>query len=188
MQSLNVGQCMNMWMKALMALSVCLSAAATPAMAAPPATKSGSTEAIVIRRLSFIKIDDLNFGRIIPSNTAGTVVLAPTGTRTANNGIVLVSNTHQPARFGGRGRNNQDVAISVSSNSILLNGPGASMRVRDFVIGSNPTVILGTAPLRFSIVSPTGVFTFPVGGTLEVGANQAPGVYSGTWNITLDYL
>ena len=173
--------------KSTIMLCVCLSVAATPAIAAPPVTKTGTTEAVIIRRLSFIKIDDLNFGRIIPSNIAGTVVLAPTGTRTSNNGIVLVSNTHQPARFAGQGSNGQAVTISISSNTILINGPGAAMRVRNFVIGSNPTVALGTTPLRFTIASTTGVFAFPVGGTLEVGANQAPGKYTGNWNITLNY-
>jgi Domain of unknown function (DUF4402) len=174
--------------KIIATMCVCLSWAASPAFAAPPAAKTGAAEAIVLRPLSFIKIDDLNFGRIFPSNTAGTVTLSPTGTRTTNNGIVLIGVTHEPARFGGQGAVNQQVAISISSSTILINGPGASMRVRNFVIGSTPTAVLGTTPRRFTISNPAGTFAFPVGATLEVGANQAPGQYTGNWNITLNYM
>lgn len=181
------GDLMKKFTSAMYGLCACACFAAMPAMAAP-AVSPGSTEAIIIRPLSFINVDDLNFGRIVPSATAGTVVLAPTGTRTANNGIVLVSNTHQPARFAGQGTANQQVAISISASTILINGPGASMVVRNFTIGSTPTAILGTTPQRFTIGSATGIFAFPVGATLDVGANQSPGVYTGTWDITLNYL
>jgi hypothetical protein len=150
-------------------------------------TAPAQTEASIIRPLSFIKTDDLKFGKILPSGVAGTVVLAPAGTRTADNGIVLVGNDQQPARFAGQGRFNQAVTISLSSSTILINGPGASMLVRNFTIGSTPSVILGTTPLRFRIGNSQGIFAFPVGATLDVGANQTPGTYTGNWNITLNY-
>jgi hypothetical protein len=177
---------MNKPLFLLKMLCACLSLAASPAFA-DTLVKTGNAEALIVQRLSFVKDDDLNFGRIFPSTTAGTVVLAPDGTRTADNGIILAGSTHLPARFAGRGRRNQFVTVSLSTSSILINGPGASMTVRDFVIGSNPTVVLGTAPLRFRIASTSGIFAFPVGATLDVGANQAAGKYTGNWNITLDY-
>jgi len=62
------------------------------------------------------------------------------------------------------------------------------MRARTFEIGSTPTAILSTSPTRFRITSPLGNYNFPVGATLEVGANQAPGNYSGTFTVTLNYL
>jgi Domain of unknown function (DUF4402) len=61
------------------------------------------------------------------------------------------------------------------------------MRVHTFVMGSTPTAVLTTTPRRFRINSATGVFAFPVGATLDVAANQAPGKYTGTWSITLNY-
>jgi hypothetical protein len=82
---------------------------------------------------------------------------------------------------------NQRVQVSLGSNSIFIYGPGARMRVRTFVIGSTPTAVLTTTPTVFRIAGPTGAFRFPVGATLEVGANQVPGTYSGTWTITLNY-
>jgi hypothetical protein len=163
-------------------------ASAAPALA-QSASDNAQTEAIILRPLSFFLVDDLHFGDIIPNPAAaGTVRLQPNGTRTATGGVVLVGNSHQPARFAGLGRFNQQVAISLQSNTIWINGPGPRMRVRTFEIGSTPTAILSTSPLRFRISSPTGAFNFPVGAILEVGANQPPGDYAGTFTITLNYL
>jgi Domain of unknown function (DUF4402) len=158
--------------------------ASTPVMAA---TAPANADIAVVQPLSFFKVDDLDFGKIIPANVAGQVTVAPTGVRSSTNGVVLVGNTQQPASFAGDGTVNQRVDISLGSNTINLTGPGAPMQVNTFVIGSTPTAVLTTTPLRFRITSATGIFQFPVGATLNVGANQAPGVYNGTWSITLQY-
>lgn len=160
--------------------------AASPALAQGSA--QGEVEAIVLRPLSFFKVNDLDFGSIIASGTSGTVRLAPDGTRTRTGGVTLSGNGGEPARFAGLGTPNRQVNISLGSNMIWITGPGVRMRVRDFEIGSTPTAILSTTPTRFSIASTLGNYNFPVGGTLEVGANQTPGDYSGTFTITLNYL
>ncbi len=161
-----------------------------PAISAPAlaqATSQGKAEAILLRPLSFFKVNDLDFGDIIASGTAGTVRLYPDGTRTASGGATLGGNAGAPSRFAGLGSPNQNVAISVTANTIFINGPGQPMRVRNFDIGSTPTVILSTTPLRFRIATSLGNFNFPVGATLDVNANQAPGDYSGTFTIILNY-
>lgn len=162
------------------------SLAASPALA-QNATQ-GDAEVIVLRPLSFFKVNDLDFGSIIASGTAGTVRLQPDGTRTRTGGATLAGNDGEPARFAGLGTPNRQVNISLGSNTIWITGPGTRMRVRDFEIGSTPTAILSTTPTRFTISSALGNYNFPVGATLEVGANQAPGDYSGTFTITLNYL
>lgn len=162
------------------------SAAASPALAQTGA--QGQAEAIVLRPLSFFKVGDLDFGDIIASNAAGTVTVNPDGSRSRTGGVTLAGGGGEPARFAGLGSFNRQVNISLGSNNIWVTGPGTRMRVRDFEIGSTPTAILSTAPTRFRITSPLGDYNFPVGGTLEVGANQTPGDYSGTFTITLNYL
>lgn len=165
-------------------------AVVTVACASNPAfadTKTGNAEITVVRPLSFVIDDNLDFGSLIPGTTAGTVTMTPTGTRTATNGIVLVGGGHSPATFSGQGTFNQRVDISLGANSIFITGPGAPMRVRTFVVGSTPTAVLTTTPTRFRIAATNGIFTFPLGATLEVGANQAPGKYTGNWSITLNY-
>ena len=159
--------------------------AANPAFAD---TEQANSEAVIIRPLSFISYEDLKFGKIVPATTAGTVTVATDGTRTTNNpNIILVGNDEQNARFTGQGTFNQRVDVSLGANSIFITGPGAPMRVRTFTIGSTPSVVLTTTPRRFRIASTSGIFAFTIGATLEVGANQAPGQYSGNWDITLEY-
>jgi Domain of unknown function (DUF4402) len=171
--------------KAIMLSAAILSSgAATPAFAG---TKQGQSTVAIVRPLSFFITDQLDFGKIFAGTTAGTVILAPTGVRTKTGGVTLVGNTQQVAVFAGQGSNNQNVDISMGANTINLTGPGAPMQVRTWVIGSTPTAILTTAPLRFRINSATGIFAFPLGATLAVGANQTPGTYTGTYSVTLQY-
>ncbi len=178
-------------LKRLLVSAAVLSAAAISGAAhagpATAATKQGTARAEVLTPLSFIKIDDLNFGKIIPKAVAGTVTVSPANVRTSTNGIILVGNTQTPALFAGDGSSGQLVDISLGANTINVTGPGAPMQVNTFVIGSTPTAILSPTPLRFRIGSATGIFAFPVGATLNVGANQATGTYTGTWSITLQY-
>ncbi len=165
-----------------------IAASACMAMPAHADTKLGDAEITIVRPLSFVIDDGLDFGNVIRGTTAGSVTVAPSGARTSTGGVTLANGGgHKPASFAGMGVNNQRVDVSLGANSILLTGPGASMLVHTFVIGSTPTAILTTAPTRFRINSPTGIFAFPVGATLDVAANQAPGKYTGTWSITLNY-
>lgn len=151
-------------------------------------TEIATAEITIVRPLSFVIDDNLDFGNVIRGTTAGTVTVAPDGTRTRTGGAILANGGgHKPASFAGRGTNNQRVDVSLGANSIFITGPGVPMRVHTFVLGSTPTAVLTTTPQRFRINSATGVFAFPVGATLDVGANQAPGKYTGTWNITLNY-
>jgi hypothetical protein len=170
-----------------LATAMLASAAAMVARPAYAEVERGNAEITVVRPLSFVIDDNLQFGSLIPSNVAGTVTMAPTGVRTATNGIVIVGGGSKPASFAGMGTFNQRVDISLGANSIFITGPGTRMRVRNFVIGSTPTAVLTSTPLRFRIAAANGVFGFPIGATLEVGARQAPGTYTGTWSITLNY-
>lgn len=170
-----------------------LSAVAIAAVFGAPAharTVTIPTQTAVVTPGSFIKIDDLDFGTIISGGTTGTVVVAPTGARTRTGGATLVGNDHHPAEFAGRrpGNGNNPVRISVGSNTIQLTGPGAPMTVRLFRGNTNQNIAFTTNPRNYQIQGQTNAgFTLFVGATLDVGANQTPGTYTGTWTITLDY-
>ena len=72
----------------------------------------------------------------------------------------------------------------------ITNPGGATMQVRNFTFtGGLGMQDLGSsgANHRFQVNSPTGDFTVYAGATLEVGANQAPGIYTGTFSIHLQY-
>ncbi len=170
----------------MLALGLTGALAATPALA----QASAPSEAIVVTPLSFFQVDDLEFGAVVAGATAGTVVVPPFGARTRTGGATLAGTFFQPMTFAGRGAFNQNVQISLSSNSIpiRLNGVGPQQMIVDtFIIGSTPTAQLTTNPRVFRITQANGIFNFPVGATLRVGANQAPGLYSGTITMTLNY-
>ena len=159
------------------------------AYANPPIVAAGSSKAIVVRPLTLVKVDDLNFGSIIPSAAAGTVVLSPTNQRTATGGVRLASSTTSPASYAGQGVINGGVQLSVGSASGTMTRVGGTetMAFDTFVIGSTPTTNLATTPLSFRIGSATGLFKFPIGATLRVGANQVPGSYLGQYSVIIVY-
>jgi Domain of unknown function (DUF4402) len=164
-----------------------LGALATPAFAAPG---NASGKVVIVSSLSFLSVEELEFGNILPSVAAGTVVVSPANVRTRTGGVTLVGGLVQPARFAGRGSFNQIVQISLGAPNFTLtrSGGGGTMQLDTIVIGSTPTAVLTPVPRTFRIASPTGIFNFPIGGTLRVKANQAPGDYSGTITLTLNYL
>ena len=169
------------------AIAACATVALVVASPASAKQSVADAQIAIVRPLEFIKVENLDFGKVIRASTAGTVTVAPDGTRTKTGNVILIGTGFQPARFAGMGTNNQRVDITLGTASIFVTGPGAPMRVHTFVMGSTPTAILTTTPQRFRINSATGIFNFPVGATLDVGANQTPGTYNGTWTITLNY-
>jgi Domain of unknown function (DUF4402) len=167
---------------ALAALNVAIGAASPHATA-----KTSPARAVVVKPLSFVKIDNLDFGQIIPSNGQSLVTLSPSSLRTKTGNIVLVGSKHKAAAFAGFGTQNQTITISIGANQIFITGPGAQMRVDQWRIGSTPATALTSNPQAFFIGSTTGAFQFTVGARLRVNSNQAPGNYTGNWIINLNY-
>jgi hypothetical protein len=173
-------------MAAKFGLGLAMAAAMIP-LSAQAETMSGDAQIAVLTPLSFIQVENMEFGRIIPSTTAGTVTLSPNNVRTATGGIVLVGNDHQPGRFAGMGTFLQRVRVRITPNNITLTGPGPSMIVNNVTIDPQGTLLqIGGGP-NYRILPLNGIFWFNVGGRLNVGANQPAGYYSGTFNATLDY-
>jgi len=170
---------------ALLASAVATTVSA-PASAGVNAT--APSQAVIVRPLSFFKVQDLLFGSIVRGATAGTVTIVPDGTRTSTGGVTLVGTGYQPARFAGDGDPGQTVRIRMNTPTITITGPGAPMTVDTFTIGSTPTnTVLGAGWDNFTLGGAGGVFNFPLGARLQVAANQAPGTYSGTFSIELQY-
>jgi hypothetical protein len=163
--------------------AACVFACTAPAMAG---SASGTGNVALVTPLSLIQVTNLDFGRLIPGATGGRVTLTPAGVFSTTGSIIPVGNTHHVAVFAGQGTTNQRVQINIT-NSIFLTGPGANMLLDNLDFGADPSINrLGNSP-NFRIVPATGIFTFPVGGRLTVGANQAGGVYTGTYVVTANY-
>ncbi len=154
-------------------------------------TSSVDTSVGLIEPLTITKLSDLNFGDLVVT-TGGTVVLTPTVTATCTTtGGVIHAAECEPATFGGSGVTGERVRVRRPiGNTITLTGPGADMTVTNITINGDPTLIpTNSNPNweRFLIGDPSGTFIFRVGGTLNVNPNQLPGVYTGTFDIRLDY-
>jgi spore coat protein U-like protein len=169
--------------------------AAAPASAKEVATGSGTSSAVVVEPLSLIKVQDLSFGKIVPRPTAGTVTVNADTGACAITGVIMQVGTCRTAQFTGMGRRNMTVRFALP-NTVTLTSPGGATMIADtLTIGSAPDVTYlggngngnGNGNRRYRINPPSGIFTFRVGARLNVGANQAPGIYTGTFNVTVQY-
>lgn len=184
------GRTVNLARALCAALAALLCLAAFPAAAQNIATTSGSAQVVVIRPLTMVKARDLSFGKILPGTAAGTVtVAAATGTCTAS-AAVQSFGTCRSAEFVGMGQ--QGAWIRLQANGTTqLTGPGAPMTLSNLTIDASPdlspTILQAVGIPIYRINPASGIFDFRVGGRLQVNANQAPGIYTGMFNVTYDY-
>lgn len=163
----------------LVAPALALAAVAAPAAAQVTTVSDGN--AIILNALSVTNVDELEFGEIIAGPTAGTVTINPsTNARTTTGGAIAAGSSHHRATFYAAGVINRIfIVLMPTGSTTLTNGTGQTMTVNNWTRS-------GTAgPLN---LGPTGVAVIYVGGRLNVGANQAPGVYTGTFDLTVIYV
>ena len=156
--------------------------AASPAQAAPVAASPQSeSRALILRALSFVSVDDLDFGTVVSSSVAGTVTInASTGVRSIVGGV-----TGMPAApggkgyFAGAGSPGQQVIISMTPATQLTDA------LTGFTI---PVVAMGLdGGTTRTINATTLTFFVGVGGTILLAANQPDGDYESDFDITADY-
>lgn len=158
-------------------------AACLLAVAAAPATAAiapARARATLIEPLSLINTAPLSFGDISSGATAGTVVVSPTGLRTVTGGVTALGGTVNAAGFAGAASGRNVVIIRSPEVPVTLTriGGGATMQISAFTIEGG----------RLRLFTSRQAFDFRIGGTLQVSAAQAEGVYEGTFEVTIDYL
>ncbi|HEY0447354.1 MAG TPA: DUF4402 domain-containing protein [Allosphingosinicella sp.] len=141
---------------------------------AQAATASATARARVLRALTLANNNrPLEFGAVVATGSAGNVVISAAGTRTCDT-TISCSGTVSAAQFDLTGTASEVVVIDAAASVTLTSGTNSM-----------------TASLQESAatvtLSGTGTGAFSVGGTLAVAANQAEGVYTGTFNVTADY-
>ena len=161
-------------------MAAALAAAAAPAGAQVFPDQQADGEALILVPLSLVKIDDLDFGTVITSALSGTVSInAATGARTVAGGITgLASDQGFRARFAGAGSPNQQVIVVVTQPAALQNANGDQLTVMALTLEGSPIKTIDPV---------TRAFSFGVGGIILVGANQAEGDYSATFDVTAIY-
>jgi len=152
----------------------------SPATATPvAAAKDAGGAATILKSLSLLKISDLEFGEIVVAG-AGTAVINPvSGAITTTGPLTLIGTAAHPATFKATGSRNSVVNIRLPNAAVTLTrvGGGGTMTVSNWTLDGNNNRKI---PLN-------SAFNFNVGGTLNVGAGQPDGTYTGTFTITVQY-
>ena len=147
------------------------------------ATATAAASATIITPITITKTADMNFGNVaVSAATAGTVVLAPAGTRTTGGagGVTLPSTTGTvaAASFTVSGQASYTYAITLPTSATITSS-GNTMTVNGFT----------STPSATGTLSSGGTQTLTVGATLNVAAAQAVGTYtnSSAVPVTVNY-
>ncbi|MBE1528282.1 hypothetical protein GGC65_002738 [Sphingopyxis sp. OAS728] len=154
-------------------LGAAIAALAMNASAAQAASATGTAKAKILRQITLTNTSDLQYATIISGATAATVAVSTGGTRTCAAALTCTG-TATAANFNVAGTEGAVVVVGGDSSVTLTGSLGGTMA--STLTYSAPTITLGA----------TGG-SFQVGGTLSVGANQASGDYTGTFNVTANY-
>ena len=123
-------------------------------------------------------VQNLSFGSFVAGN-GGSVTVSTTGNRSAGGVVLIPSSQGTAAQFTVSGDLNATYTIQLPVNDVVsLTGPGNGMFVNTFT--STPSGAGGN-------LGAGGSQALSVGGTLNVGSDQAPGSYSSTFSVTVSY-
>jgi hypothetical protein len=169
-------------MKAIKFFAVAILFSGVSVISSAQVTATATASSTIVTPIGITKTVDMNFGNVaINSTTAGTVVLAPAGTRTFTGGVTLpaTAGTVAAAEFNVTGANNYTFSITLPSTSHEIKSGSNTMSVTGFTSTPTPT---GT-------LSATGSATVKVGATLNVSAGQAAGTYTSVtpFEVTVNY-
>ena len=176
--------------------AACLLLAGTwlaPAAVQAQVSATNTARTVLVDNLSVVKSRDMDFGDIVVATGAGTIVMNPTASPTCTvAGGIIRTGACQPAEFVGAGRLNRLVRVRIpaSARMTVTNATGATMRIDNMAVISSPDTLLireNSRTYRLLVLSLSGAFQFRVGGRLNVGAAQAPGIYTGTFDIDVQY-
>lgn len=159
-----------------------LAATAAPASAAPGETAkvTGQAQVRIAAPARVYLIEDLRFGAIIQPAAAGTVTIAPNSSITSTIDVSSFPYSRGAARFLVTGDPNRRFLFQLPNSMVVTSGT-AFMVVDRFRTNTVPPGL--TARLNAA-----GEYVMDVGARLNVGANQQPGQYSGTFDLTVVYL
>jgi len=120
-------------------------------------------------------IRGLDFGRFV-AGSGGTVTLHADGRRTSTGGVILLNSPSTGQAQFNTAPGTTTIMLLPPNGSTRLSSIAGSMVVNDFASQSTA---------RPS--SPAGSATLSVGATLVVAPNQAPGNYSGSFSLIVNY-
>jgi len=168
---------LRLLLAATLPLALLQPAAVRAAPLAPPTPPSGT--AALMRPLTLAKLNDMDFGYLgVTAN--GTAVINPvTDTMTTTGGVLRLGGSPRAATFRGVAQGNAVVIIRIPNGGINLTR-----------VGGTQTILLNNFTLDGQskrTMAQAGIFDFKVGATLRPTAGQAEGLYTGTFDVTIQY-
>ena len=160
----------------LTASSLALFSIAFYPTAASAASVTANASANVITPLVISETSGMNFGDVSVGTIGGTVVLDAGGGRSVTGDAeAVLGGTEAAGSYSLTGEGAKAYTITFPVNATILSG-GNSMIVDNFThnAGATPALTGGSG-------------AFNVGATLNIGPGQAPGLYSGTYTLTVNY-
>lgn len=170
------------FLSGMAALACATAACSGTAFAAPSSsTVSGAAQADILTPLTIAAVDELSFGQLTRPTAAGTVVLTPGGTITTTGGVLTSTSIAQtvrrgPGTFSVVGEAGRAFTVDLPTVAILRQGT-RNMRLSAFRSNWAPGAVF----------NPARTFALSVGATLNVGANQTTGTYTGSYAVTVTY-
>lgn len=152
-------------------------AVAMSAGTAHAASATGQAKARILRQITLTNTSDLQFATIISGASASTVAVDTAGAATCGANLVCTGTT-TAANFDIQGTNNAVVLVGGDAAVTLTGDLGGTMTADLIYSANSVTLTAGPGTVGGS---------FQVGGTLNVGANQTSGNYTGTFNVTANY-
>jgi len=140
------------------------------------ASVTANASANVITPLAIAESTGMDFGDVSVGTGGGTVVLDTTGGRSVTGDAEAVTGGTQTAGvYNVTGSGTKAYSITFPASATISSG-GNNMTVDTFTHDAGATPALTG-----------GADTFNVGATLTISPSQAPGAYSGTYTLTVNY-
>ncbi|MGO4822583.1 MULTISPECIES: DUF4402 domain-containing protein [unclassified Flavobacterium] len=158
-------------------------------------TTDAKAKLIKVMSLSNTNAKGLDFGTIVLTDgTAGTVTLKTDGSRvyTGSAAQAAAGATQEPqvASYTVSGTPNETYAVTLPSQidistttSATAGGTVTTMKIDNLKARFNGA----SADATSSKLSTSGADSFVVGGILNIAATQNPGVYTGTYDVAVNY-
>lgn len=171
--------------------TIALAAAFGAASAANAQTSaSAPSDVEILGPITVTKIQDLDFGPMVPTGTGGVVTIdASSGAVTTAGQVVTVGSNQTRALFNVNAPLGVVMILSGDANVTLTRQSGTETMTAALVhTHGNGLAVTNVFGLPIGLQATDSVQEIWTGGSLTVAGNQVEGVYEGTFNISLAFL
>lgn len=143
----------------------------------PPASTWFQIRVCLESKLVLRVLQPLEFGHLLPGRRPGRIILDPAGMRSSPDpeGPLPLGGKVTAAQIQVQGTPGRSITIRLPDR-VFLQGPGEALQLSGFASRPSGQALLSDGTCRIA-----------VGGALAIQPNQAPGLYSGFFEVTVAY-